>query len=145
MLARRAFAATLGADLWICGCSKLTPIPGWRQAGRLNRNRNPRSQAHAIRASKLLLRRITIGEAYRLIVEKGESSEGQQQRIRASRRRDEASSGVRIVFCFTMLFKIRSTTPGNRCQFCASSTKMRRRSFLSCMMCRREYVSPFLQ
>jgi hypothetical protein len=41
-----------------------------------------------------------------LAVEKGGSSESQQQRIRASRLRNEAASGVRIVFCFTMLLTV---------------------------------------
>ena len=45
------------------------------------------------------------------------SRKDQQQRIRASRLRNEASSGVRIVFCFTMLFKIRNTIHRDSCQF----------------------------
>lgn len=46
----------------------------------------------------------------------GKKEVGQQQRIRASRFRNEAPSGVRIVFCFTMLFKTRITTSFIRSQ-----------------------------
>ena len=41
--------------------------------------------------------------AWKLSIETGESSAGQQQRIRASRLRNETASGVRIVFCFTIV------------------------------------------
>jgi len=46
----------------------------------------------------------------------GKEEVGQQQRIRASRFRNEEPSGVRIVFCFTMLFKTRITTSFIRSQ-----------------------------
>ena len=41
----------------------------------------------------------------------GKEEVGQQQRIRASRFRNEAPSGVRIGFCITMLFRIRTIIP----------------------------------
>jgi hypothetical protein len=56
----------------------------------------------------------------------GEKAEvNQQQRIRVSRLRNEAPSGVRIVFCVTMLFRIRTIILPTRSQLkgrCLRST-----------------------
>jgi len=42
--------------------------------------------------------------------------EGQQQRIRPSRLENEAASGVRILFCISMLCNVRIIAPEIRCQ-----------------------------